>query len=134
MAYLLEGLKIQHRKGFNIVSDGTAAGAVQIPGEGSPIVLMADRPPTGGYPKIATVIGADLGRLAQLRPGARFQFATVSHIEAVSARRTETEALKKPTLFRVLAESFPSDFLLTHNLVDGVANAMDDADCPSSKP
>jgi biotin-dependent carboxylase-like uncharacterized protein len=124
MAYLLEGPKLVHAKGFNIVSDGTAAGSIQIPGEGSPIVLMADRPPTGGYPKIATVIGADRGRLAQLRPGQKFRFKTISIQDAISARRDEMEALAKPILLRLLAHSFPSEFLLSHNLVDGVADGL----------
>jgi len=74
MAYQLEGPRLKHTKGFNIVSDGIALGAIQVPGEGYPLVLMADRQPTGGYPKIATVIGADLGKLAQLRPGAQRRF------------------------------------------------------------
>src|SRR5262249_58041077 len=75
MAYLLDGARLAHAKGFNIVSDGIAFGAIQVPGEGLPVVLMADRQPTGGYPKIANVIGVDLGKLAQLRPGARISFA-----------------------------------------------------------
>ena len=44
-------------------------GAIQVPGDGQPIVMLADRQSTGGYPKIATVISADLPRLGQLRPG-----------------------------------------------------------------
>ena len=77
MAYLLDGPRLVHAKGLNIVSDGIAMGAIQVPGSGQPVVLMADRQPTGGYTKIANVIGADLGRLAQLRPGARFRFRAV---------------------------------------------------------
>jgi len=51
MAYQLEGPRLRHAKGFNIVSDGVAHGAIQVPGEGQPLVLMADRPPTAGYPR-----------------------------------------------------------------------------------
>lgn len=120
MAYQLEGPAIAHAKGFNIVSDGVALGAIQVPGHGRPIVLMADRQSTGGYPKIAAVIGADFGKLAQLRPGARFRFAAVSVEEAVRARRAEVELLAKPPALRpLLRTEFPSEFLLGLNLVDG---------------
>ena len=122
MAYMLDGPKLSPAKGFNIVSDGTAPGSIQIPGEGHPIVLMADRPPTGGYPKIATVIGADLGRLSQLRPGQKFQFARSSVADAVLARRQEMEALAQPISMRELSDSFAPHTLLARNLVDGVTN------------
>jgi biotin-dependent carboxylase-like uncharacterized protein len=124
MAYLLEGPRLAHAKGFNIVSDGIALGAIQVPGEGRPVVLMADRQPTGGYPKIATVIGADLGRLAQLRPGARFRFAAVSIEAAVAARRALAAALNAPpALAPLLRTDLPSEFLLGLNLIDGVTDA-----------
>jgi biotin-dependent carboxylase-like uncharacterized protein len=128
MACLLDGRPLVHAKGFNIVSDGIAMGTIQVPGDGTPIVLMADRQPTGGYPKIATVIGADLGRLAQLRPGARFRFAAVSVGEAVAARRAEAAALAEPIALRpLLRTDFPSEFLLGLNLVGGATAGADDA-------
>ena len=77
MACFLDGTPLKHAKGHDIVSDGVAMGAIQVPGNGLPIVLMADRQSTGGYPKIATVIGPDLGRLAQVRGGARIAFRRV---------------------------------------------------------
>jgi biotin-dependent carboxylase-like uncharacterized protein len=108
MGYLLEGPQLTHEKGFNIVSDGIALGAIQVPGEGRPIVLMADRQPTGGYPKIANVIGPDVGRLAQLRPGSQFQFESVSVDQAVAARRAEEAALASPPALRPLVRTaFP---------------------------
>lgn len=82
MGYQLEGPVIRHRHGHNIVSDGTVNGSIQVPGSGQPIVLMPDRGTSGGYPKIATVIGADLGRFAQLPPGRPFRFQAVSVVEA----------------------------------------------------
>ena len=87
MAYRLEGAKLEHGAGFDIVSDGIQFGSIQVPGDGLPLVLMADRQPTGGYPKIATVIRADLGALAQVRPGQSFRFVTVSVEQAVAALR-----------------------------------------------
>ncbi|MCA1828023.1 MAG: carboxyltransferase domain-containing protein [Myxococcales bacterium] len=61
----------------DVEPEGTALGAVQVPGDGLPIVLGPDRPVTGGYPKIATVLSADLPLLAQARPGARIRFREV---------------------------------------------------------
>ncbi len=66
--------------------EGTAPGAVQVPGDGMPIALGPDRPVTGGYPKIATIITADLPFLAQLRPGTALRFRRVSLAEALAAR------------------------------------------------
>ena len=74
----LEGPTIKHISGADIVSDGTALGSVQVPGSGTPIVLMADRGTTGGYTKIATVVSADIGLLAQAMPGAKIRFEDVS--------------------------------------------------------
>jgi KipI family sensor histidine kinase inhibitor len=78
----------------DIPPEGTAPGAVQVPGDGLPIVLGPDRPVTGGYPKIATVISADLPLLAQARPGARIRFLQVDLAEALGAR--EEGAHKTP--------------------------------------
>jgi len=128
MAYRLEGPRLRHAKGFNIVSDGVAMGAIQVPGEGFPVVLMADRQPTGGYPKIATVIGADHGRLAQLRAGAQLRFEAVAVADAVDARRRDAQALARPIALTPLRRTeFPSEYLLGLNLVDGVISSADDA-------
>jgi allophanate hydrolase subunit 2 len=88
MGYHLNGPILRHSaKGANIVSDGIVAGSLQVPASGQPIALMMDRQPTGGYPKIATVLTADLGRLAQCRPGEIVRFLPVTVGEAVAARR-----------------------------------------------
>ena len=121
MAYFLDGPRLTHARGFNIVSDGIARGAIQVPGDGRPIVLMADRQSTGGYPKIATIIGADIGRLAQARPGTAFRFAVVSIDEAVSARRDEAALLARGIVVEPLLRThLTSEFLLGLNLIDGV--------------
>lgn len=83
----LQGPPLAHAGSANIPPEGTAPGAVQVPGDGLPIVLGPDRPVTGGYPKIATVIWADLPLLAQARPGARIRFQQVGIEEALAARR-----------------------------------------------
>jgi biotin-dependent carboxylase-like uncharacterized protein len=121
MAYFLDGPKLTHARGFNIVSDGIAMGAIQVPGDGRPIVLMADRQSTGGYPKIATIIGPDLGRLAQARPGAVFKFAEVSIEQAVAARREDAAQLARGVVTEpVVRTHLSSEFLLGLNLIDGV--------------
>ncbi|KAB1070227.1 5-oxoprolinase subunit C family protein [Methylobacterium planeticum] len=121
MACFLSGPKLKHAGDFNIVSDGIAMGAIQVPGDGSPIILMADRQPTGGYPKIATVIGADLGRLAQAQAGTVLHIFAVSVEDAVAARRAERDALAKAVgLTPVIRTEFSSEYLLGLNLIDGV--------------
>lgn len=87
MGYRLEGPELKHRHGHNIVSDGTVDGSIQVAGNGQPIVLMKDRGTTGGYPKIATVISADLGRLAQTRFGRTIRFEALSVEEAQARAR-----------------------------------------------
>ncbi len=81
----LEGPAIQHAGPADIVSDGSPNGAVQVAGDGMPIVLLADRGTTGGYTKIATVIGVDLPRLAQAAAGdtVAFRPVTVEHAHAL---------------------------------------------------
>jgi biotin-dependent carboxylase-like uncharacterized protein len=94
MGYRLSGPKIAHADGFNIVSDGIVTGSVQVPGTGVPIVLLADRQTTGGYPKIATIVRADLGRFVQMRPGSKVRFAAVSLQEAVALARADARRLE----------------------------------------
>jgi len=98
MGYRLEGPVIKHLHGHNIVSDGTVDGSIQVPGNGAPIVLMPDRGTTGGYPKIATVISADLGRLAQTTAGTGFRFKAIGMAEA------QAEAKKFAQLLRSLPD------------------------------
>lgn len=74
MGYKLEGAAVEAVNGADIISDGIAFGAVQIPPNGKPIIMLADRQTTGGYAKIGTVAEADLPKLAQLRPGKVIRF------------------------------------------------------------
>jgi antagonist of KipI len=87
----LDGPAIQHVKGGDIISDGAPFGAVQVPGSGRPVVLMADRGTTGGYTKIATVIAVDIGKLAQALPGDKVTFkpVTVDEAQALLAERED---------------------------------------------
>jgi 5-oxoprolinase (ATP-hydrolysing) subunit C len=102
MGYRLEGPVIKHLHGHNIVSDGTVNGSIQVPGNGAPIVLMPDRGTSGGYPKIATVISADLGRLVQIPAGRGFRFKAVGMAEA------QAEARKFSDLLRTLPDRLRS--------------------------
>lgn len=125
MAYALEGPRLAHARGHDIVSDGAAMGAVQIPGSGAPFVLMADRQPTGGYPKIATVIGADLGRMAQLRPGERLRFRAVDREEAVAARAALEKEMAAGAVSRPLAAEISTETLMAANLIGGVVSGRE---------
>ena len=92
--YRLDGPAIQHSGPADIVSDGSPLGAVQVPGDGRPIILLADRGTTGGYPKIATVISADVSRLAQAAPGDTVAFKPVVVEEARAVRRDYESTLR----------------------------------------
>jgi biotin-dependent carboxylase-like uncharacterized protein len=122
MGLRLAGPHLAHEKGFNIVSDAIAPGSIQVPGGGQPIVLLADRQTTGGYPKIATVISADLPALGQMRPGDRVRFEAVTLDEAVAARRALKAWLHAlPTRIVKLA-ALDSEGLLGANLISGVTD------------
>jgi antagonist of KipI len=69
MGYRLEGPPLVHRGNTELISEGMTFGAIQVPASGQPIVMMADCPTMGGYPKIGTVASADLPVLAQCMPG-----------------------------------------------------------------
>src|SRR5262249_40099795 len=124
MAYLLEGPVITHAGGYDIVSDGIALGAIQVPGDARPIVLMADRQRTGGYPKLGHVIRADIGRLAQCRPGDTIEFAAVT-VERARAELLGVLGSLESTLERctAVAPNLSSEFLLAQTLISGVRNA-----------
>ncbi|MCL6478064.1 MAG: biotin-dependent carboxyltransferase family protein [Peptococcaceae bacterium] len=82
MGCRLEGPKIEHLSGADIISDGIPLGAIQVPGHGQPIVMLADRQTTGGYAKIATVISTDLWKIAQAKPGDIIRFRAIPVDEA----------------------------------------------------
>lgn len=94
MAMMLDGPEIPAFKGHDIVSDATLSGSIQVPGSGHPIVLMADRQTTGGYPKIATVSSVDFPRLAQMPRGVPFRFSLIAQDEAEDILLAERSALK----------------------------------------
>jgi antagonist of KipI len=100
MGYRLEGASLTHAGGADILSDATPIGSIQVPASGQPILLMADRQTTGGYPKIATVIGADLPVAGQLAPGDWIEFRPCTREEAIEALRARYRWLSAPVYRR----------------------------------
>lgn len=128
MGMRLEGPALIHHEKYNIVSDGIAPGAIQVPGDGMPIILLADRQTTGGYTKIATVISCDLPGLGRLRPGDRIAFETVSLEAAAEARREAQSWFSRlcKTIAEVKADPGPDEELLySENIIGGVVHATD---------
>ena len=89
MGYRLSGKAVESKNGVDILSDGIVLGSVQVPKNGMPMILLADRQTTGGYAKIATVVSADLTKLVQCMPGAKIRFEKVSLKKAVQLFRDE---------------------------------------------
>ena len=128
MGMRLDGPLLQHRGGWDIVSDAIATGAIQVPGSGQPIVLLADHQTTGGYPKIATVISADLPVIGRRRPGdlIRFVVVTVEEAEALCRaeehRLTELVAALQPVPSR---NGVDLASLYDGNLISGVVSGVE---------
>jgi biotin-dependent carboxylase-like uncharacterized protein len=94
MGYRLDGPALQHSGTADILSDATPIGSLQVPAAGTPILLMADRQTTGGYPRIGTVITADLPLAGQLAPGDWIEFAPCARDAAVDALKRQHARLE----------------------------------------
>lgn len=90
----VSGATIEHKNGADIISDGITFGAIQVPGSGQPIVMMADRQTTGGYTKIGNIISADLPKLAQATPGTKVRFVRYTLEQAVQAIKNNETVIK----------------------------------------
>lgn len=121
MGMRLLGADLVHSDGFDIISDGIATGAIQVPGNGKPIILLADHQTTGGYPKIGTVASSGLPMLGRARPGDSFRFVEVSVEEA-----EELKIAQEADIARMIASIGPASpwldeaALRSANLVSGV--------------
>jgi antagonist of KipI len=93
MGFRLAGPPLRHRAGADIISDATPLGVLQVPASGQPVLLMADRQTTGGYPALATVISADIGLVGQLAPGDRLRFEVCQLSDALAALIKQEQAL-----------------------------------------
>ena len=129
MACRLGGPSVALAGSFNIVSDGIVPGSVQIPGSGLPIVMLADRQTTGGYPKIATVITPDLRLLVQKRAGEPVRFSAITIEQAeIAARHHASEVADLPRrILEPQARAANSSALLAINLAGHASNACDPA-------
>ncbi|WP_461480438.1 5-oxoprolinase subunit C family protein [Porticoccus sp.] len=94
MGYRLEGPAV-HCELPDMLSEGICLGAVQLPPDGQPIVLMCDRQTIGGYPKLGSVISVDLAQLAQLPPGGKVNFAPISVEQARQVRMMATRQFQQ---------------------------------------
>lgn len=90
----LDGALLPHDEGHDLLSEGVATGSLQVPGTGLPVLLLADHPTVGGYPKIATVITADLAAAGRLRIGSDVRFTLVNEVTARTAL-IEADAARK---------------------------------------
>ncbi|MBS0523998.1 MAG: biotin-dependent carboxyltransferase [Proteobacteria bacterium] len=123
MGIRFEGPAIEHSKGADIISDGIGPGAIQVPGAGLPIVLLADRQTVGGYSKIATVASVDLPRLGRLLPGRIVRFTAITVDEAESLRREQEARLQRAIAgLQVARPAGGIDLtrLYEENLIDGI--------------
>jgi len=127
MGMRLAGEALKPSRGYNVTSDGVVRGSIQIPGDGLPIVLLAEHQTTGGYPKIAAVISADLPALGRLGVGSKLAFERVSRDEAEAARRAHATLIERlPSRLSPLDAARSLDLparLGEANLVSGVIDA-----------
>ncbi|MEM6408438.1 MAG: biotin-dependent carboxyltransferase family protein [Pseudomonadota bacterium] len=126
MGMQLHGPRLSPDGALSIPSEPILRGSVQVSGDGTATILLADHGTTGGYPKIATVIADDQDLLAQLRSGDRFRFSIVSPDDALSIARREAQA--RVEYFAALARPKASlaEKLMRENLVDGVVSDTPD--------
>ncbi|MBQ6775900.1 MAG: biotin-dependent carboxyltransferase family protein [Synergistaceae bacterium] len=109
MGTRMEGDKlIEHVKGPDIVSDAIPMGAVQIPGQGLPIVMMADRQTTGGYVKIGVVHAIDVARLSQFMPGSSVRFTKITQEQGIEISKSEANMLNMLRAHVAQAHSRPA--------------------------
>jgi biotin-dependent carboxylase-like uncharacterized protein len=98
MGCRLEGESIKHIKSADIISDGISYGAIQVPGHGKPIIMLADRQTSGGYTKIGNVISVDLYKLAQAKPNDSIKFELIDIYEA--HRLLKEQELKIKSIYK----------------------------------
>jgi antagonist of KipI len=95
MGYRLTGKPLRLKEPQELISSGIVPGTIQILKSGEPVILLADAQTTGGYPRMANIISADLDALAQLKPGDTISFTLIPLSEANQLFRARKESLKK---------------------------------------
>jgi allophanate hydrolase len=113
---------------LSILSEVIVPGDIQMTGDGTPFVLLPECQTTGGYPRIGTVIPADLPRVVQAGPGVSLRFQVIDLPDAVEVQRRHIANLAKlPSTIRpLLRDPALMQDLLSYQLVSGVINAQDD--------
>jgi biotin-dependent carboxylase-like uncharacterized protein len=125
MGHRLQGACLVRSIEGELPSQGTTAGGLQVPSDGQPILLLADRQTTGGYPRIATVITADIAAAGRLAAGMRIRFQEVSRGEALQLLKAQREWLASlPALLKPVTEALSAERLLGSNLIGGVTAGM----------
>jgi antagonist of KipI len=98
MGLRLQGTPVPPRSGGQMITEGISLGAIQVPTGGQPIILFVEQQTTGGYPKIANVISADLSSLGQLRPRDEIRFEPIELTTARSLLREQEDLLASEDL------------------------------------
>jgi biotin-dependent carboxylase-like uncharacterized protein len=93
--YRLTGPALKHIRSHDVITEAVWPGAVQIPGDGLPIILLSDAQTTGGYPKIASVISVDIDKLGQAKPSDKIRFKSVTLEESVHLLREQEKRVKE---------------------------------------
>ena len=125
MGVQLQGPELILKNALSIPSEPIVRGSIQVSGDGIPTVLLADHQTTGGYPKIATVLSADVDRLAQMRAHDVVRFKAVSAEDAIAATRAH-HAICQATIEKLAApKASLTEKLQNQNLIGGIVNAYD---------
>ena len=104
MGYRLKGTELTLKEPKELLSEAVSFGSIQVPPDGQPIILMADRQTTGGYPKIGTVVTVDLSKVSQLKPGEKIRF------EKISLEEAQRALIEQRKLFDELSKSISLKF------------------------
>jgi len=126
MGMRLSGCNLPVAAPLDMPSEPITRGSLQVPGHGDPICLLADHHTAGGYPKIATVISADLDSLSQHRPGKQIRFESLSPATAVQPTRAWRARINQITDHIVFNRMGLADRLWNSNLISGASNGADE--------
>lgn len=132
MGYRLEGKRIEMDEQISVISEGTVWGDIQVPPDGQPIILMADRQTTGGYPVIGTVCSVDRSKLVQCSPGTEIQFTQINVEEAQTLFKKQKSWFKQQQerlndLALKSKQSGEVSGVLARNKIDDLINIIKDS-------
>lgn len=125
MGVRLKGPSLTLKNALSIPSEPILRGSVQVSGDGVPTVLLSDHQTTGGYPKIATVISADMDCLSQMRSGDTLRFEAITPEETIAATRAHSDTCKQALTSLAAPKASLEEKLQNLNLIGGVVTAKD---------